>query len=95
MTFIKEQLGRDPEGSGRMYESTSGYLICGKRPENSTVKELAEIFKKERIYIYTFEDIIHKAETIMSDYKNKIKEYEEMDALRRSILKVSPFSGEQ
>lgn len=95
VTFIKGQLGGDPEGSGRMYVSASGYLICGKRPTDPTAMAMADNFKRDRIYVYTFEDLIHKAETIMSDYENKIKEYEEKDALRRSMLGGNPFTDEQ
>jgi hypothetical protein len=86
VTFIKEQLGSDPGKSGHKYSSASGYLICGKRPEDASVKELEDTFKPKRIHIYTYQDLIVNAEALMKDYTDKIEEYEKKDTIRRSIF---------
>ena len=86
VTFIRGQLGDDEGRTGRRYSSASGYLISGKRPDDLTVKALEDTFKPQRIYLYTYQDLIDNAESLMRDYTNKIKEYEDKDSIRRSIF---------
>lgn len=94
VSFIKNQLGKNSPRSGRDYSSVAGYLICGRRPTDNVTRDLAMTFEGNRIHIYTYEDLIHNAETLMNDFSNKISEFEERDKTRKEIFGVGlAFDG--
>ena len=71
--FVKERLGNV---HGRGYADAAGYLVVGKRSNDSGTREFVRMAERSRQYIKTYEDLITDAKRLHSDFEKKLEEFE-------------------
>lgn len=71
--FVRERLGNVP---GRGYADAAGYLVVGKRPNDSGTREFVQMAERSRKYIKTYEDLIVDARRLHRDFESKLEEFE-------------------
>ena len=73
VAFVKDLLGNTPKSG---YADVSGYLVVGRRPKDSSMRELIRMGEQSRKYLKTYEDLVVDAHRLHRDFEKKLEEFE-------------------